>query len=240
MLEKITYDRIPSIKDILCLNIQFIDKYKKLRTTAIERKEQDSQLAAILSKDKPYENNTNPASILKRNYLPGISTNFRSQLRLMDAEIDSQFIKNWYVYVFRGDYPNLTKKGLYSYRFQEININLDQMLYELQNEPLLAHCNFSPNNKLEEFMWIHSNGGCENFLSTTTDYNIAKLHPKYKQNAGTVYVLKIPVNQAFKNYASVVSSNEEEILVVDYILADSIIETIDPNKYERVDIRDFM
>ena len=240
MVEKITYDGVPSVEDILRLNTQFGEKYTKLKVAAVERKEQDPQLNAIFSKDQPYEDGINPAIILERNALPGVSTEFRNQLRSTAAEIAPQFIKDGYVYAFRGDYPNLAKKGLYSYRFQEINLSLDQMLRELQSEPLKAHWNFSPSNKLEEFMWIHSHGGRGNFLSTTTDYSIAKKHPGYKENAGTVYVLKIPASQAFKNYASVVSGDEQEILAVDYILPDSIIETVNPHEHERLDIRGFM
>lgn len=114
------------------------------------------------------------------------------------------------------------------------------MLYELQNEPLQEHFNFTPRNKLEEFMWVHSNGGFESFLSTTTKFTVASKHPKYKENAGAVYVLKVPIKQAFRNYASVVSGNEQEILVADYVLPSAIIKVIDPSQYNQLDIREFM
>lgn len=99
---------------------------------------------------------------------------------------------------------------------------------------------FAATPKLEELMWRQSLAGYENFLSTTTDYQIARKHPKYEKNSGVVYVLKVPLKQTFRNYGSVVSRNEGEILVVDYVLPDSIIATIDPKKTDYADVRDFM
>ncbi len=206
------------------------EKFRNLEQLAATKRDADPELAALLSRKKPFTCSSKPADILTRNNLPNRSQSFRRFLNKERARIDSRYIKEGYVYAFREDYPNLEHKGIYSAGFCRWNINLDQMLQLLANEPLHNHFIFAPQNKLEQFMWQHSLGGGENFVSGTPYFHIARNHPNFEKDSGMIYVLKVPAEQAFMNYASIVDGNEEEILIADFVMPEDIIAAISPGE----------
>jgi|GEM_PF-5773970 len=215
-------------------------KLQILEKLAQERRESDPELAMVVSKEVPYVEGVKPDEVLRRHLLPGISSAYRRLLRTNGAELNPRLVKDGHVYVFRGDYPGLEQKGIFSFAYHRWNVNLDQMLELLKDEPLHSHSDFEAENKLEELMWMQSNGGYENFLSASASFRIARIHPKYKDNLGAVYVIRVPVERAFKNYASVCSKDEEEILIPDFVLPDSVVAVIDSKEARDLDVRGFM
>jgi len=214
--------------------------FELLGDLAKERVVADPELGMLLSKQEPYSKGVVPADVLARHSLPAPGSEYRTLLREGSADIEPAMVKDGHVYAFRGDFPGLEDKGIYSLGYTRWNANLDQMLQLLDGEELLSHYNFQVRNKLEEMMWIQSNGGGENFLSATSKFRVAQKHPKYKENSGVVYVLKIPVERAFRNYASVCLDNEHEVLIPDYVVPEEIIEVLDPTEFYDPDVTWFM
>ncbi|MBW6451764.1 MAG: hypothetical protein K0B02_03465 [DPANN group archaeon] len=212
-----------SVYDVIDQRISLKETFQTLERLAHERRKSDSELDMILSKEKPYIEGVKPDEVLARHSLPTVNTDYRELLRGDLAELNPKYVHDGYVYTFRGDYPGLEQKGIFSFAYGRWNVNLDQMLGLLKDAPLNNRWNFCVRNKLGESMWMHSNGGYENFISTSTSFKIARKHPKYKVDSGIVYVIKTPVKNAFRNYASVCSSKENEIWIPDLVLPESIV-----------------
>ena len=242
------FDSIPSIEEIMKGDVDASEKFLQLEDRSKKLREIDDEYRRMLSRKETYLNGTNTKKIMKRHNFPPISTKFRellkSESRIREfsgkyaAEIDPEYIKDGFVYVFRGDYPGLEKKGIFSHPFRQWGINLDQTLGLLDGEELSSHFCFDVENKLEELMWTHSLSGWENFISSTPRIDVAKRHP-FEVDSNAVYLLKVPVEQAFKAYSGL-GGFEEEILIVDYVLPENIIKVFDPNKYHFAKSNEFM
>jgi len=209
---------------------------------ARRREAEDPALAAVLSKDKPLAEGIDAAAVLKRNGLPHISTGFRRFLREKRAAPDPACVRDGHAFLFRGDYPGLGGKGIYSYAYARYHASLDQMLALLEGEGIICDFSFTPRNKLEDLMNLQSKGGYEPFVSATAKFETATIHPKYEEADGVVYVVRVPLQHAFRNYASTIvnRSREGEVLVADYVSPDEILAAIKPSPGMHVDVRDFM
>jgi hypothetical protein len=214
------------------------------KETAAEQLRHDNpDLALMLIRKRAGALGQDPREILKKFCLPEPTTGFRSQIRPdSQTNIDPSLVKNGEIYLLRGDYSGLSSRGIYPYSFVRWLMTLDQFLEADKNSDLRDHYYFRPQTKLEQYMWQHSLGGCEPFVSATPNFDIARKHPNYEENSGSVYVIKMPLDRVILNYASIVEhkGKEAEYLISDYILPDQILAEIDPKDKYDLDPRKFI
>jgi hypothetical protein len=207
--------------------------FGELEELAKVTQEREPRLSALLGRRTARENPFAIEDAVISGFLPERSSRFRSQLDESRAAVESVVHPDGYVYLFRGDFPGLAQSGIGSHVLQRWMISLDHMLDLVRKEEVQSHMNFLARTKLEELMWMHSNGGFEGFVSLTSNFEIARRHPGYRDNAGSVYLVRLAPDAVFKNYASVCSSPEWEYLVPDFVTAGEIVREISPSTRQR-------
>jgi hypothetical protein len=216
-----------------------------------ERIQNDPELMALFSRNQQYDFKREAGEILREHGYPERTRISELQLETWKVNLNPKFIKNGYIYVLRGDHPNLDEKGFYARTYGYGKLTTEQLAEQLHgadeagyalygDERYLTTAKPSSNNTVEQLAYLQSAKGGSSFVSTTTSIPCAEAGTGNVPDAAEqlqyeVYVLKIPVNAAINsNTANHFGMEEDEVLVPDYISKDEIAAKFPRGKTEEV------
>lgn len=167
------------------------------------------------------------------------------------ANLNPKFIKDGFVYLLRGDHPNLDKKGFYARTYGYGKLSTKQLAEQLGgsdevgyalygDERYLTVAKPSSDNKAEQLAYLQSAKGGSSFISTTTSIPCAEAGTGNVPDAAEqlqyeIYVLKIPIDSAINsNTENFYGMEEDEVLVPDYVSRKEIVVKFPRGKTEEV------
>lgn len=170
---------------------------------------------------------TSVRQFLKDNGYPKRSKN----IKLKNVKpTDSKFIKDGYLYLLRGSRKG-QMSGFFTYQYAKDKQNLEQYLRK------------NPGVTADFLASQQSMKGRERFISATTDITIAAEFSKFNKNtntAGSIYVIKIKLENAFRVESPVALENfwgngikgdESEYLIPDFVKPEEILKEFNYNDY---------
>jgi len=144
---------------------------------------------------------------------------------------NAKFIKDRYIYLFRGDQKGQTS-GFFSYPYTSEKTSLEQ------------YCRSNPNITIEELVFRHGMIGKGRFVSATTNMIIAEQFASdYKD--GSIYIIRIKTEDAYITKAPLDQLNtsgpfqdngtgEREYLIPDCIYPEEICEEFKCYEYRKI------
>lgn len=144
-------------------------------------------------------------------------------------KLNSKFVKDNFIYLLRGAEVG-QMSGFFSYQYCRTKLNLEQYC---QANPL-----FTPNTAFNE----HSQIGQGYFISATTKLPLTtKFCHKVGNQSGSIYILKVPVNEVFRllphkpaflpPFINPEDFNEEEYVIPDYIMPNELLKEFEYTDY---------
>lgn len=184
----------------------------------------------------------NPKGVLKENNFPERSTMRKYDIcKEWKINDDDKFLKDGFVYLLRGDYPNQENKGFYSFPFSYGKLNNDLLSNKLKEPKECGYFlyndtnyydynNYVEKNIIEQLAYLQSAVGRSSFISTTSNLDCAisgtgNNPSKQEQSSYEIYILKIPKEFVLKRPQKydIFGMKENEYIVSDYILPEEII-----------------
>ena len=165
--------------------------------------------------------------------------------------LNPKFIKDRFVYLLRGDYPGLGKKGFYTRPYSYVKLTTKQLSQKLRHPSEVGYFLYGKecyltipqpfsSSIIEQLAYLQSAKGGSSFISTTTSIPCARAGTGNapdpdEQRQYVIYVLEIPVDYAISSITGDhFGLNECEVLVPDYILPDEIIAEFPRDNTEEV------
>jgi len=191
----------------------------------------DPELMALFDRKQEFDFKREIDEILREHGYPERTKVSELQLEKWKANLNPKFVKDGFVYLLRGDHPNLDKKGFYARTYGYGKLSTKQLAEQLSG---------SSDNKAEQLAYLQSAKGGSSFISTTTSIPCAEAGTGNVPDAAEqlqyeVYILKIPIDSAINsNTANHFGMEEDEVLVPDYISKDEIVAKFPRGKTEEV------
>ncbi len=217
--------------------------YEKIRN--------DSELIALFDRKQEFDFKRGADEILREHGYPERTKISELKLDKWKANLNPKFVKDGFVYLLRGDHPNLDQKGFYARTYGYGKLTTQQLAKQLHDsgevgyalygdERYLTTAKPSSDNTTEELAYLQSAKGGSSFISTTTSIPCAEagtgnIPDAAEQLQYEVYVIKVPVDSAINsNTQNHFGMEEDEILVPDYISKDEIVAKFPRGKIEEV------
>ncbi len=209
------------------------------------------ELMSLVDRQTPYAFQDSPRELLNKYNYPDRTKISELKFDKWKVNLDSKFIKDGSMYLLRGDYPNLEKKGFYSRPYGYAKKTAHQLTEELHsseetgyflygNEAYLKTAKPSYENIADELAYKQSAVGGSSFISTTTNLPCAiagtgNIPDKEEQKTYQIYVVKIPIEYVINsNTGNHFGMNEEEYLVPDCIYPDEVVATFPRDQADTV------
>lgn len=219
--------------------------------TNYEKIQNDPELMALFDRKQEFDFKREIDEILREHGYPERTKVSELQLEKWKANLNPKFVKDGFVYLLRGDHPNLDKKGFYARTYGYGKLSTKQLAEQLSgsdevgyalygDERYLTVAKPSSDNKAEQLAYLQSAKGGSSFISTTTSIPCAEAGTGNVPDAAEqlqyeIYVLKIPIDSATNsNTANHFGMEEDEVLVPDYVSKDEIIAKFPRGKTEEV------
>ncbi len=219
--------------------------------TNYEKIQNDPELMALFDRKQEFDFKREIDEILREHGYPERTKVSELQLEKWKANLNPKFVKDGFVYLLRGDHPNLDKKGFYARTYGYGKLSTKQLAEQLSgsdevgyalygDERYLTVAKPSSDNKAEQLAYLQSAKGGSSFISTTTSIPCAEAGTGNVPDAAEqlqyeVYILKIPIDSAINsNTANHFGMEEDEVLVPDYISKDEIVAKFPRGKTEEV------
>lgn len=155
-------------------------------------------------------------------------------------DLNLKFVKDGYIYLLRGDHPNLEKKGFYTRAFaygqmstESLQENLrssEEVGYFLYNdERYLGVAKPSSESIAQELAMKQSQRGGSSYISTTTSFLCAAAGTgnspdESEQSTYEIYVIRMPIDNVIaSNTGNFYGLEEDEYLVPDCIHPDEVV-----------------
>jgi len=216
-----------------------------------EKIQDDPELIALFDRKQKFNSQREVSEILREHNYPGRTKISELQLEKWKASLNPKFIKDGFIYLLRGDYPDLDKKGFYARTYGYGKLTTKQLVEELHtsnevgyilygDERFLTKAKPSSDNKAEELALAQSKRGGSSFISTTTSIPCAEAGTGNVPDAAEqleyeTYILKVPLDSAMNsNTGNFYGMEEDEILVPDYVSKEEIIAKFPHGKTEEV------
>jgi len=218
-----------------------------------EKIENNPELMALFSRKEPLNSQREINDILREYGYPERTK--VSELGLDDwakkYPLNPKFIKDRFVYLLRGDYPGLGKKGFYTRPYSYVKLTTKQLSQKLRHPSEVGYFLYGKecyltipqpfsSSIIEQLAYLQSAKGGSSFISTTTSIPCARAGTGNapdpdEQRQYVIYVLEIPVDYAISSITGDhFGLNECEVLVPDYILPDEIIAEFPRDNTEEV------
>lgn len=209
------------------------------------------ELMALFDRKQAFDFKREIDEILREHGYPKRTKISELQFEKWKANLNPKFIKDGFVYLLRGDHPNLDQKGFYARTYGYGKLTTKQLAEQLQSsgeagyalygdERYLTIAKPSSDNIVEQLAYLQSAKGGSSFISTTTSIPCAEAGTGNVPDAAEqlqyeVYVLKISVDSAINsNAGNFYGMQEDEVLVPDYISKDEIVAKFPRGKTEEV------
>lgn len=219
--------------------------------TNYEKIQNDPELMALFDRKTQFAFQREIDEILREHGYPERTKISELQFEKWKANLNPKFIKDGFVYLLRGDHPNLDQKGFYARTYGYGKLTTKQLAEQLQgsgevgyalygDERYLTTAKPSSDNATEQLAYLQSAKGGSSFISTTTSIPCAEAGTGNVPDAAEqlqyeVYVLKIPVDSAINsNTGNHFGMEEDEVLVPDYISKDEIVAKFPRGKTEEI------
>lgn len=219
--------------------------------TNYEKIQNDPELMALFDRKQEFDFKREIDEILREHGYPERTKISELQLEKWKANLNPKFVKDGFVYLLRGDHPNLDKKGFYARTYGYGKLSTKQLAEQLSgsdevgyalygDERYLTVAKPSSDNKAEQLAYLQSTKGGSSFISTTTSIPCAEAGTGNVPDAAEqlqyeIYVLKIPVDSAINsNTGNFYGMEEDEVLVPDYISKEEIVAKFPRGKTEEV------
>jgi len=219
--------------------------------TNYEKIQNDPELMALFDRKQQFDFQREIDEVLREHGYPERTKVSELQLEKWKANLNPKFIKDGFVYLLRGDHPNLDQKGFYARTYGYGKLTTKQLAEQLHgsgevgyalygDERYLTTAKPSSDNTTEQLAYLQSAKGGSSFISTTTSIPCAEAGTGNVPDAAEqlqyeVYVLKIPIDSAINsNTANHFGMEEDEVLVPDYISKDEIVAKFPRGKTEEV------
>ncbi len=216
-----------------------------------EKIQNDPELMALFDRKTQFEFEREISEILREHGYPERTKVSDLKLDKWKVNLNPKFIKDGFVYLLRGDHPNLDKKGFYARTYGYGKLTTQQLAEQFHSaneagyalygdERYLTTMKPFSDNATEQLAYLQSAIGGSSFISTTTSIPCAEAGTGNVPDAAEqlqyeVYVLKIPVDSAINsNVEFYFGIEEDEILVPDYISKDEIVAKFPRGKTEEV------
>ena len=208
--------------------------------TNYEKIQNDPELIALFDRKTQFDFQREISEVLHEHGYPERTKVSDLKLEKWKANLNPKFIKDGFVYLLRGDHPNLDKKGFYARTYGYGKLTTQQLAEQLHgsdevgyalygDERYLTTAKPSSDNTTEQLAYLQSAKGGSSFISTTTSIPCAEagtgnIPDAAEQLQYEIYVIKIPVDSAINsNTQNHFGMEEDEILVPDYISKDEIV-----------------
>lgn len=205
------------------------------------------ELMNLVDRKSPYTANESPENLLKNHKYPSRTTIPELKFGEWEVNLESKFIKDGYMYLLRGDYPNLEKKGFYSRPYGYAKKTAKQLTQDLQSsdevgyflygqEAYLKTVKPSSDNIADELAHNQSQRGGSSFISTTTNLDCAisgtgNQPDKEEQKNYEIYILKIPTEYVINsNTGNFYGMEEDEYLIPDCVYPSEVIAKFSRNE----------
>lgn len=219
--------------------------------TNYEKIQNDPELMAIFDRKQEFDFKREIDEVLREHGYPERTKISELQLEKWKANLNPKFVKDGFVYLLRGDHPNLDKKGFYARTYGYGKLSTKQLAEQLSgsdevgyalygDERYLTVAKPSSDNKAEQLAYLQSAEGGSSFISTTTSIPCAEAGTGNVPDAAEqlqyeIYVLKIPVDSAINsNTGNFYGMEEDEVLVPDYVSKQEIVAKFPRGKTEEV------
>lgn len=216
-----------------------------------EKIQSDPELVALFDRKTPFEFQRGINEILKENDYPERTKISELQLENWKVNLNPKFIKDGYIYLLRGDHPNLDRKGFYARTYGYSKLTTKQLAEQLGtseevgyvlygDERYLTVAKPASDNKVEQLAYLQSAKGGSSFVSTTTSIPCAEagtgnIPDAAEQLQYEIYILKIPLDSAINsNTGNFFGMEEDEILVPDYISKEEIVAKFPRGQTEKL------
>ncbi len=173
------------------------------------------------------------------------------QLETWKPNLNPKFVKDGFIYLLRGDHPNLDKKGFYSRTYGYGKLSTHELARQLQASNEVGYMLYGDERYLtvvkpasqsiaEELALKQIQRGGSSFISTTTSVLCAEagtgnIPDATEQSQYEIYVLKIPIDFVIKsNTGNHFGLEEDEYLIPDYVSKDEIVAKFPRDKTEEV------
>ena len=208
--------------------------------TNYEKIQNDAELMALFDRKTQFDFQREISEVLREHGYPERTKVSDLKLEKWKANLNPKFIKDGFVYLLRGDHPNLDKKGFYTRTYGYGKLTTQQLTEQLHgsdevgyalygDERYLTTAKPSSDNATEQLAYLQSAKGGSSFISTTTSIPCAEAGTGNVPDAAEqlqyeIYVLKVPVDSAINsNTQNHFGMEEDEILVPDYISKEEIV-----------------
>lgn len=216
-----------------------------------EKIQNDPELMALFDRKTQFAFHREIDEILREHGYPERTKISELRFGKWKVNLNPKFIKDGFVYLLRGDHPNLDQKGFYARTYGYGKLTTKQLTEQLQgsgevgyalygDERYLTTAKPFSDNTAEQLAYLQSAKGGSSFISTTTSIPCAEAGTGNVPDAAEqlqyeVYVLKIPVDSAINsNTGNFYGMEEDEVLVPDYISKDEIVAKFPRGKSEEV------
>lgn len=209
------------------------------------------ELVTLFDRTTSLASQKDPKTLLSEHGYPERTKISDLELKTWTVNIDPKFVKDGFVYLLRGDNPNLENKGFYSRPYGYAKKTTEQLTHDLQysnevgyflygKDAYLTTAKPSTDNISQELAFKQSQIGGSSFISTTTNLDCAvagtgnQADPE-EQSKYEIYVVKVPVDSVINsNTGNYFGMEENEYLVPDYITPGEVIAKFPRDQKEAV------
>ncbi len=218
--------------------------------SAWEEIQKDQELVALFDRKADWKSDRDPKQILNENGYPERTKISELQFEDWTVNLNPKFVKDGFVYLLRGDHPDLEKKGFYTRPYGYGKHTMGNLTQELQSSDDVGYfltmderfLKMKPksNSIAQQLAYQQSAMGGSSFISTTTNLDTAiagtgNQPAKEEQRNYEVYIIKVPQEYVINsNTGNHFGMNENECLVPDYISPDEIIAKFPRDNREAV------
>lgn len=197
------------------------------------------ELMSLFDRKMEYSSDKDPQTLLDEGGYPERSEISDLQFENWKVNLDPKFIKDGYMYLMRGDHPNLEGKGFYTRTYGYGKKNSEQLSAELEAHEVdyflyhylnnLKESKSYSSSTAEELAFAQSAVGGSSFVSTTINIESAIAGTGNQPDPDEaskyeVYILKIPVDYVINRHGhGDIGLLEKEYLIPDYVRPDEIV-----------------
>lgn len=208
----------------------------------VEKVQKDPELMSLFDRKTKYDSDKDPKTLLQEHNYPQRTKISDLKFESWVASLNQKFIKDGFMYLLRGDYPNLERKGFYSLPYgygkkTTVELSVSTKLrspgevgyFLYGQEVYLTLANTKSTSVVESLAFQQSARGGSSFISTTTNLECAiagtgNVPNVEEQKAYEVYVVRVPTTDVINsNTGNYFGMNEMEYLIPDYVAPDEIV-----------------
>lgn len=219
--------------------------------TNYENIKNDPELVALFDRKQQFDFQRDIDEILREHGYPKRTKVSELKFGEWEANLNPKFIKDGFIYLLRGDHPNLDKKGFYARTYGYGRFTTQQLAEQLHDSSEVGYILYGDeryittakpysDNITEQLAYLQSARGGSSFISTTTNLPCAEagtgnIPDADEQLQYEIYIMKIPVDSAINsNTGNYFGMEEDEVLVPDYISKDEIVAKFPHDKTEEI------